>query len=43
MLIYTLNCIYDALAEWKCMRKTGLILPDTVKVIKDSYMRLTVT
>jgi Histidine kinase-, DNA gyrase B-, and HSP90-like ATPase len=43
MLIYTLNCIYDALAEWKCMRKTGEILPDTVKVIKDSYMRMTVT
>ena len=43
MLIYTLNCIYDALAEWKCMRRTGEILPDTVKVIKDSYMRMTVT
>jgi hypothetical protein len=39
VLIYTLNCIYDAIAEWKCMRRTGVIQPDTVKVIKDSYMR----
>jgi len=39
ILIYTLNCIYDALAEWKCMRRTGEIRPDTVKVIKDALMR----
>jgi hypothetical protein len=41
VLIYTLNCIYDAIAEWKCMRRTGEIRPDTVKVIKDAYMRQT--
>jgi len=41
ILIYTLNCIYDALAEWKCQRRTGEIRPDTVKVIKDSFMRET--
>jgi len=41
MLIYTLNCIYDALAEWKCMKRTGDIRPDTVKIIKDGYMRET--
>jgi hypothetical protein len=41
ILIYTLNCIYDAIAEWKCMRRTGEIRPDTVKVIKDALMRQT--
>jgi len=41
ILIYTLNCIYDAIAEWKCMRRTGEIRPDTVKVIKDAFMRET--
>ena len=41
ILIYTLNCIYDAIAEWKCMKRTGEIRPDTVKVIKDSLMRET--
>jgi hypothetical protein len=43
ILIYVLNCIYDAIAEWKCMRRTGEIRPDTVKLIKDSFMRLTFT
>jgi hypothetical protein len=41
ILIYTLNCIYDAIAEWKCMRKTGEIQADTVKIIKDGFMRQT--
>jgi len=41
ILIYTLNCIYDAIAEWKCMKQTGEIRPDTVKVIKDAFMRET--
>jgi hypothetical protein len=41
ILIYTLNCIYDAIAEWKCMKYTGEIRPDTVKVIKDAFMRQT--
>jgi hypothetical protein len=41
ILIYTLNCIFDALAEWKCMKKTGEIRPDTIKVIKDAFMRET--
>lgn len=39
IVIYVLNCIYDALAEWKCMKMTGEIRPDTVKVVKDGYMR----
>jgi hypothetical protein len=39
ILIYLLNCIYDALAEWKCQQRTGEIKPDTVKIIKDSFMR----
>lgn len=42
ILIYALNCIYDALAEWKCMQRTGEFRPDTVRVIKDGYMRETV-
>lgn len=43
IFLYTLNCIYDALSEWKCMQKTGEIRPDTVKVIKDGYMRQSIS
>jgi hypothetical protein len=43
IFIYTLNCIYDAISEWRCMQKTGEIRPDTVKVIKDSYMRQSIS
>jgi hypothetical protein len=43
MVIYLLNCMYDAIAEWKCMQQTGALKPDTVKVIKDRYMRQSFT
>jgi len=39
ILIYVINCIFDAIAEWKCMQKNGSIEPDTVKLIKDGLMR----
>jgi len=41
LVIYLLNCMYDAIAEWKCMQQTGDIRPDTVKIIKDGLMRET--
>lgn len=40
VLNFLRHCVYDALAEWKCTRKMGEIQPDTVKMIKDSYLRL---
>jgi hypothetical protein len=43
ILIYTLNCIYDAIAEWKCMKLTGEIKPDTVKIMKNGLMRESLT
>lgn len=36
---YAMNCIFDALSEWKCMQKVGHIQADTVKLVKDSFMR----
>lgn len=40
VLNFLRHCVYDALAEWKCTRKMGEIQPDTVKMIKDSYLRM---
>jgi hypothetical protein len=39
LLAYVLHCVYDALAEQKCANLTGEIRPDTVKRIKDSFLR----
>ncbi len=43
VLNFLRDCVFDALAEWKCTKKRGEIQPDTVKIIKDSYMRLDIT
>ena len=40
VLNFLRHCIYDAVAEWQCSRRTGSIEPDTVKQIKDQYLRL---
>lgn len=40
LLTYMLMCCYDAIAEWKCEFATHEIQPDTVRQIKDQYMRL---
>ena len=41
ILQYLRQCVYDALAEWKCARHTGLLQADTIKLVKDSLMRQT--
>jgi hypothetical protein len=40
VLRYLLECVYDAVAEWKCSRKSGTISHDTIKWIKDGLLRL---
>jgi Histidine kinase-, DNA gyrase B-, and HSP90-like ATPase len=40
VLNYLRHCVYDAIAEWNCMKKGGVIQPDTIKMIKDQYLRL---
>lgn len=37
---YLKHCVYDAVAEWKARKKTSRLDPDTVKMIKDSYLRV---
>jgi hypothetical protein len=37
---YVLLCCYDAIAEWKCLSKTGFIEPGTVRSLKNEYMRM---
>lgn len=37
---YLCHCVYDAVAEWMCSRKTSVILPETVKLLKDKLLRL---
>jgi Histidine kinase-, DNA gyrase B-, and HSP90-like ATPase len=39
IFLYAINCIYDALSEWKCMQKMGDLQPDTVKLVKDGFMK----
>jgi len=34
------QCVYDGLSEWKAAKKIGVLNPDTVKFIKDSFLRL---
>lgn len=40
VLNYLRHCTYDAIAEWKVRRKTAKIHPDTIKLIKDQFLRL---
>ncbi|WP_153559334.1 ATP-binding protein [Roseimaritima sediminicola] len=40
VLRYLLECVYDAVAEWKCSKKSGAISHDTIKWIKDGLLRL---
>lgn len=37
---YLLECIFDALAEWKCIRQKAPLRPDTIKSLKDELLRL---
>ncbi len=40
LLNYLRQCVYDGLSEWKCRRADVGIEPDTIRVIKDSLLRL---
>ena len=40
VLNYLRHCTYDAIAEWKARRKASRIDPDTIKLIKDKFLRL---
>jgi hypothetical protein len=39
VVAYLVHCVYDALAEKKCADRIGEIQPDTVKLIKDLFLR----
>jgi hypothetical protein len=40
---YFRHCIYDAIAEWQARRKSGGIDPETIKLLKDSLLRVSLT
>lgn len=40
VLEYLRQCIYDALAEWQAGTKVSRFDPDTVKWLKDAFLRL---
>jgi hypothetical protein len=40
VLNYLRHCVYDAVAEWQCWRKSATIRHDTIKILKDSLLRL---
>lgn len=37
---YIKHCVYDGVAEWKAYFKAATIDPDTIKLIKDSLLRI---
>ena len=40
LLNYLRHCMYDGLAEWQARRKQANLDPDTIKLLKDSLLRL---
>ena len=40
VLNYLRHCIYDAIAEWQARKRTSRIDPDTIKMFKDSLLRV---
>lgn len=39
-LNYLRHCTYDAIAEWKAMKRSARLDPDTVKILKDGLLRV---
>lgn len=37
---YLRHCVYDAIAEWQARKKTSRIDPDTIKLLKDQLLRV---
>ena len=40
VLNYLRHCTYDAIAEWQARRKQASLDPDTIKILKDRMLRL---
>ena len=40
VLNYLRHCVYDAISEWQAGKKSAPILPNTIKILKDSLLRL---
>ena len=40
---YFRHCIYDAIAEWQARRMRGRIDPETIKLLKDKLLRVSLT
>jgi hypothetical protein len=40
MANYLRHCIYDAVAEWQARKRVGATTPDTIRMIKDSLLRV---
>jgi hypothetical protein len=43
VLNFLRHCVYDSLAEWKARQQTAKPDPDTMKLIKDRFLRLRMT
>jgi hypothetical protein len=39
-LNYMRHCVYDGLAEWKARQKAATIDPDTIRQLKDGFLRI---
>jgi hypothetical protein len=40
VLNFLRHCIYDGLAEWKCVKQYKRINSDTIKIFKDKFLRI---
>ena len=40
ILNYLRHCTYDGLSEWKARKKASRIDPDTIRILKDGFLRL---
>jgi hypothetical protein len=40
VLNFLRHCVYDSLAEWKARQRTATPDPDTMKMLKDAYLRI---
>jgi hypothetical protein len=40
VLNYLRHCTYDGLAEWKAQKQASTIDPDTIRILKDGFLRI---
>ena len=40
ILNYLRHCVYDGLSEWKARKKASRIDPDTIRILKDGFLRV---